>query len=67
MSSQLIENRDYYFNPEGLMVLTAHFLLQRGYCCGNGCFHCPYDYEKVPEPEKSLLQEAYKKLPAGRP
>jgi hypothetical protein len=36
-----IEGVDYYFDA-GLMVLTAHFLLKRGYCCGNGCRHCPY-------------------------
>ncbi|MBP6236040.1 MAG: hypothetical protein KA270_14295 [Saprospiraceae bacterium] len=24
------------------MVLTAHFLKNRGYCCGNGCRHCPF-------------------------
>jgi hypothetical protein len=35
------EGVDYYFD-KGLMVLTAHFLLKRGYCCGNGCRHCPY-------------------------
>lgn len=39
---KLIENIDYYFE-NGLMVLTAHFLRRRGYCCGNGCRHCPYE------------------------
>ncbi|MEK7857429.1 MAG: DUF5522 domain-containing protein [Acidobacteriota bacterium] len=37
----LTEGRDYYFE-NGLMVLTAHFLRRRGFCCGNGCRHCPY-------------------------
>ena len=37
----LVEGDDYYFE-DGLMVLTAKFLLERGYCCGNGCRHCPY-------------------------
>ncbi|PYT00126.1 MAG: TlyA family rRNA (cytidine-2'-O)-methyltransferase [Acidobacteria bacterium] len=40
-SSQLVENIDYYFE-HGLMVMTAKYLLDRGYCCGNGCRHCPY-------------------------
>lgn len=32
-----------YVDPEsGLMVLTARYLLRRGYCCGTGCRHCPY-------------------------
>jgi len=39
------EGVDYYFE-NGLMVLTAHFLLKRGYCCGNGCRHCPYNTEE---------------------
>jgi hypothetical protein len=26
----------------GLFVMTARYLADRGYCCGNGCRHCPY-------------------------
>ena len=33
---------DYYFDRNNLMVFTATYLLRRGYCCGNGCRHCPY-------------------------
>jgi hypothetical protein len=33
---------DFYFNAQGLMVFTAKYHLKRGYCCGNGCKHCPY-------------------------
>ena len=40
-SERLIENVDYYFE-NGFMVLTAHFLEKRGYCCKNDCRHCPY-------------------------
>ncbi|HMX05082.1 MAG TPA: DUF5522 domain-containing protein [Chitinophagales bacterium] len=39
---KLIEGEDYYINAEGLFVFTAAFLLKRGFCCGNGCAHCPY-------------------------
>ncbi|MBX2906033.1 MAG: hypothetical protein KF744_08350 [Taibaiella sp.] len=46
---------DYYITEEGLLVFTAHYLRERGYCCGNGCLNCPYDYERVPEPKRSLL------------
>jgi hypothetical protein len=38
---QLQEGRDYYLE-NGLLVFTAAFLLKRGYCCDNGCRHCPY-------------------------
>jgi hypothetical protein len=43
-NEKLVEGVDYYFE-NGLMVLTAHFLEKRGYCCGSGCRHCPYDEE----------------------
>jgi hypothetical protein len=32
-----------YADPEtGNFVFTALALLDRGYCCGSGCRHCPY-------------------------
>ncbi|WP_245802663.1 DUF5522 domain-containing protein [Belliella pelovolcani] len=37
---------DYYLNENGLMVFTAQYHLRRGYCCGNGCRHCPYGSAK---------------------
>jgi hypothetical protein len=40
----LVENEDYYFD-NGLMVLTAGYHLRRGYCCNQGCRHCPYALE----------------------
>ena len=51
----LIEGKDFYYNEEGLFVFTESYHLQKGYCCGNGCKHCPYNYEKVPEPERTVL------------
>jgi hypothetical protein len=57
-------SEDYYFNDDGLLVFTEKFLLKRGYCCGSGCKHCPYNYEAVPEPKRSkLLQEKKNKEP----
>lgn len=36
-----------YMDPDsGLFVLTENALLTRGYCCGNGCRHCPYPPEE---------------------
>jgi hypothetical protein len=53
--NQLIEGTHYYINEEGYVVLTRQYHLEKGYCCGNGCLHCPYEYENVPEPKKSQL------------
>jgi hypothetical protein len=39
----MADGEDGYHDPgTGLFVLTADFLTRRGYCCGNGCRHCPY-------------------------
>lgn len=60
MKRDWIEGEDYYVNEAGLVVFTAAYLLERGYCCGNGCRHCPYNYEAVPEPKRSYLLAAKK-------
>jgi len=44
-SEKFVEYIDYYFE-NGLMVLTAHFLKKRGYCCANNCRHCPYQSDE---------------------
>lgn len=41
LKGELTEGRDYYLEG-GVMVFTASYLERRGYCCGNGCRHCPY-------------------------
>ncbi len=51
----LVEHEDYYLNEKGLITFTARYLLQRGYCCGSGCRHCPYNYENVPDPVRTEL------------
>lgn len=35
------EGRDYYLE-NGYRVMTEEYLIRRGYCCANGCRHCPY-------------------------
>jgi len=35
-------NPDHYLDARGNVVFTAHYHLQRGTCCANGCRHCPY-------------------------
>lgn len=57
MAQRLVEGRDYYWDA-GKMVLTARFLSERGYCCANGCRHCPYGDsgrgEPLPECERTV-------------
>ena len=49
------EGIDYVIDGAGNLVMTADYLRRRGHCCGNGCRHCPYDFERVPEPRRRTL------------
>ncbi len=59
MKSPLIEGEDYYYNEQGYIVLTEKYHLQRGYCCGNGCLHCPYLYINVPKASSPPPKEGF--------
>ena len=43
--AEMKEGVHFYYTPEGYMVFTELYLKQRGYCCKNGCRHCPYHDE----------------------
>jgi Family of unknown function (DUF5522) len=62
-----IEGIHYYINEDGLVVLTEKYLWERGYCCGNGCKHCPYEYENVPEPKRTELKRQIPKEDLNNP
>jgi len=36
---------DFYME-NGLKVMTEEYHIKRGYCCGSGCRHCPFDPKK---------------------
>jgi hypothetical protein len=38
---------DYYMDPAGFRIMTEFYLAKRGYCCSNGCRHCPYSPKAV--------------------
>ena len=40
--NEWIEGVHYYLNPDGFVVFTEKYHLEKGFCCGNGCRHCPY-------------------------
>lgn len=44
-NNKQFEEDDFYFTPEGYRVFTEKYLLKRGYCCKNGCRHCPYGWD----------------------
>jgi hypothetical protein len=61
-----MEGIDFYWE-NGLMVLTEKFHLNKGYCCGNGCKHCPYYYDAVPEPKRTELLLIKEKITTTKP
>lgn len=54
-TSGLVKGIHYYINADGYVVLSEQYHLEKGFCCGMGCLHCPYNYESVPEPRKTEL------------
>ncbi len=57
--SRLIEGEDFYYNENGYLVFTEAYHLKKGFCCGNGCRHCPYHFENVPEPRRTELRRLH--------
>jgi hypothetical protein len=51
MSELSFQNRldpeDYYYSDEGYLIFTEQYHKKRGYCCENGCLHCPYGFNKT--------------------
>ena len=41
-SDELKEGVDFYLSKQGYRIMTEKYLRERGWCCGNGCLHCPY-------------------------
>ncbi|HEY5751415.1 MAG TPA: DUF5522 domain-containing protein [Chryseolinea sp.] len=49
MKDQEHEEKDepvLYYMENGFVVFTEAYHLKRGYCCKNGCRHCPYGFKK---------------------
>jgi len=40
--NELVEDEDFYLEGD-FIVFTRLYHFKRGYCCGSGCRHCPYD------------------------
>ena len=39
-----LEEKIHFYMEGGLMVLTQNYHFMKGYCCENGCRHCPYGF-----------------------
>ena len=36
------DDEELYYLENGKVVFTPKYHIDRGYCCGSGCRHCPY-------------------------
>jgi hypothetical protein len=41
------DNKQLYYLEDGKVVFTPYYHIQRGYCCGNRCRHCPYEPKHI--------------------
>ena len=49
---------EVYFDPlTGGMVMTAYKLTEMGYCCGNGCRHCPWPPNVQAEAGRGVIRD----------
>lgn len=49
---------EFYHSAEGYIIFTEKYLLKRGYCCQNGCKHCPYGFnKKTGRKEKNMIKK----------
>ena len=46
-----IMNPVMYYLENGRVVYTPEYHINRGYCCGNGCRHCPF----IPKHQKGNM------------
>ena len=40
-------DKDLYYFEGSRIVFTPEYHIERGYCCGNGWRHCPYEPKHI--------------------
>ena len=50
LSKPKLQPTDFYYDSNGMMVMTEEYHKRRGKCCGNGCKHCPYGEKAESKP-----------------
>jgi hypothetical protein len=48
---EFIEGVHYYLQ-NGMVIMTEEYHKQRGFCCGSGCKHCPYEPKHLKDNKK---------------
>jgi hypothetical protein len=53
-------DKELYYLENGKVVFTPKYHLERGYCCGSGCRHCPF--EPIGLKDNTKLNELWQKI-----
>ena len=53
MNNEYNKSIDFY-EENGMIIMTEQYLLKRGYCCKNGCSHCPYGFMENKDEQSNL-------------
>lgn len=57
MRKEFVEGVHYYID-QGKVVFTEQYHLDRGFCCGKNCRHCPYTDPKTKRNKTRKLGKA---------
>lgn len=61
----MIENIDFYYTNEGMLVFTELYLLKQGKCCNNNCRHCPYKNSEDVRDDLNCSNTNISSIPSG--
>jgi 2-iminoacetate synthase ThiH len=51
------DDKELYYLENGRVVFTPKYHIERGYCCGNGCRHCPYHPKHIKDNKQLKTKE----------
>ena len=43
-----------FYEEDGTIIMTEAYHIRRGYCCQNGCRHCPYGFMEKSDEQNNL-------------
>ena len=53
-------DKELYYLENGKVVFTPKYHIERGYCCGSGCRHCPYEPKHIKD--NTQLEKLWQKI-----
>jgi hypothetical protein len=56
------DDDSFLINDKKTIIFDEAYLIKRGYCCGNGCVHCPFGYKNVLDEHKKMAFQKQQKI-----